>query len=240
MIAEALNQLSEQAVAAAEPQVVEIHGQKFTTRTMKRVAKDYVPDPSAVVHTTLSSLVDYILDDPDAMEEKTFVSVLSPTRVEVITPVQGEQQVRKTYARAVAELPTHRFGQWLPLDEMSIYLRTCFVVSEARAEVVSFIGVVVDEAEIMTQDDGVTQKTTVRQGISLKREGEVPGVIHLAPYSTFHDVDQVERPFILRLDKRHGEVVAALFEADAGAWKREATDRIAEYLEEAVELKVYA
>lgn len=240
MIAEALTHLAEQAVAAEEPQVIEINGQMYTTRALTRVPRDFVADPSAVVHTTLSSLVDYIQDNPDGMEEKTFVAVLGPTKVEVRTPVQGEEQVRKTYARAVAELPSHRFGQWLPLDEMSIYLRTCFVETEARAEVVSFIGVVVDEAEIMTQDDGVTQKTTVRQGISLKREGEVPNVIQLAPFSTFHDVDQVERPFILRLDKRHGEVVAALFEADAGAWKHEANDRVATYLEDAIELKVYA
>lgn len=240
MIAEALEFIREQAIEAEAPQTIEIHGQTFTTSSLRRVTKDFVADPSAVVHTTLRSLVDYILDDPDGMEPKTFVSVLSPTKVEVVTPVIGEEQKRKTWARAVADLPTHRFGRWLPLDEMSIYLRTCFVETPERDEVVRFIGIVVDEAEVMTKDDGVTQKTTIRHGISMREEGEVPGVVHLAPYSTFHDVEQLTRPFIIRLDKQAGEVVAALFEADAGAWKHEAADRVAEYLEEQVNLKVYA
>ena len=58
MIAEALEHLAEQAVAASEPQVVDIHGQQFTTRTMRRVPKDFVASPDPVLHTTLSSLVD--------------------------------------------------------------------------------------------------------------------------------------------------------------------------------------
>lgn len=241
MITEALEHLAEQAVAAEEPQFVEINGQKYTTRTMSRVPAEHVPAPDSVVHSTLRSLVEYINDDPDGMEEKTFITVVSPTKVEVTTPVIGKDQVRKTWARAVAEIPQHRFGRWMPLDEMSIYLRTCFVESDERDEVVGFIGIVSDDTEVVLKDDGVTQSTTLRHGLSLKREGEVPNVIELAPYSTFHDVEQVERPFIIRLDKQpQVGVVAALFEADAGAWKSKATDRIAGYLEEQVDLKVYA
>lgn len=59
------------------------------------------------------------------------------------------------------------------------------------------------------------------------------------PYRTFLEVDQPVSEFIFRMkqDKYDG-VLCALFEADGGAWKMEATERIKKYLES--ELKAYS
>lgn len=71
------------------------------------------------------------------------------------------------------------------------------------------------------------------------RSAIVPNPVKLKPYRTFLEVDQPVSEFIFRMkqDKYDG-VLCALFEADGGAWKMEATERIKKYLES--ELKEYS
>lgn len=77
-----------------------------------------------------------------------------------------------------------------------------------------------------------------RTGIASKGDAIVPNPVKLKPYRTFLEVDQPVSEFIFRMkqDKYDG-VLCALFEADGGAWKMEATERIKKYLES--ELKEY-
>lgn len=189
---------------------------------------------------TLRGLAAYINDNPDEVEEGTFVTVISPTRVEVVTPVLGEKCKRKTFAVAHVRLPALKIGTWVSTEELSVHLRTCFDITDDRDLVVSFLGGIADKAEVQTKDDGVTQSTTVRSGISMLKEGEVPSPVTLAPYRTFHDVDQPDSPFILRLKKGPEGPMAALFEADGGAWAHEAAEDVAEFLRANVSLTVYA
>lgn len=72
---------------------------------------------------------------------------------------------------------------------------------------------------------------TVKTGIASKGEAIVPNPVHLRPYRTFLEVDQPESDFVFRMkqDKYDG-IQCAVFEADGGAWKMEATHSIKEYL----------
>ena len=81
-------------------------------------------------------------------------------------------------------------------------------------------------------DDGVTQKATVKTGIASKSDAIVPNPVHLRPYRTFLEVEQPASDFIFRMkqDKYDG-VSCAIFEADGGAWKMNATKAIKEYLQ---------
>lgn len=242
MISEAINTIAGLVDSSRKIEVIEIDGQKFANRNIVRVPDERVAEPKPVPHSTLRSLVAYATDDPDGLEEGTFLSVLSPTEVEITTPVLGVLQNRKVYSGAKAGIPRHRFGTYMSLVEMSIYLRTCFVATEERDLVVGFIGGVVEEAEIETDDDGIQQRTTVRKGISMKRDGAVPGLVELHPFRTFHDVEQPSSPFVLRLENRGNGVEAAVFAADGGAWEHEAMARVAAYLRDALgdSRRVYA
>ena len=70
---------------------------------------------------------------------------------------------------------------------------------------------------------------TIKTGIASVGEAEVPNPVTLAPYRTFPEIEQVESKFIFRM--KEGPL-AAIFEADGGAWKNEAMKRIKEYLVE--------
>jgi hypothetical protein len=158
----------------------------------------------------------------------------------VVTPVLGQDCVRKTFAVAEARLPALKVGHWLSPEDLGVHLRTCFEESTERDTVVAFLGGIADKAEVHTQDDGVSQSTTIRSGLSMLKEGEVPSPVELAPYRTFHDVVQPDSPFILRLKKGPEGPLAALFEADGGAWAHVAAEKVAEYLRANVSLTVYA
>ena len=69
-------------------------------------------------------------------------------------------------------------------------------------------------------------------GIASKSDALVPNPVRLTPYRTFLEVEQPASDFIFRMkqDKYEG-IVCAIFEADGGAWKMEATQRIKEYLQ---------
>lgn len=232
MLSEALKTLAGYVDDGRKIEIVEVDGQQFSNRPLSRVPDERVAEPKPVPHSTLRSMVSYLKDDPDAIEPGAFLSVLSPTEVELTTPVLGVLQKRKIYSGATAGIPVHRFGKYMSLVEMSIYLRTCFVNTDERDLVVGFIGGVVEEAEVETADDGIQQTTTVRKGISMKRAGDVPGLVELLPYRTFHDVEQPSSPFVLRLENFGNGVEAALFTADGGAWQHEAMARVAGFLKQ--------
>lgn len=233
MIAEAIQKIRALGREADSVRVIEIDEQKFTDRAIVRVPNEPVAKPDHVVHSTLRSLVSYLKDNPDKVEDGTFLSVTSPIQVTAVTPVQGKDQDRKTYAVATASAPGHQLGIYQPLEAFAIYVRTCFVETEARNALVALISGVVDSTDVTQSDDGLSQSVQLRKGLSLVKEGETPGVVNLQPFRTFHDVEQPEVPFVLRLDKRPPVgVVAALFEADGGAWKHEATQSIATFLRE--------
>lgn len=60
----------------------------------------------------------------------------------------------------------------------------------------------------------------------------VPNPVTLAPYRTFVEVKQPESKFVFRMRKSEEGPQAALFEADGGAWKIEAMQRVKEFLED--------
>ena len=96
----------------------------------------------------------------------------------------------------------------------------CAAVSAEQARVVS------------PADDGMTQRVTARSGISLVKQVSVPNPVVLAPYRTFTEVEQPKSPFVFRIRQTGDEVQAALFAADADAWKREAIANIRDWFEQ--------
>lgn len=67
-----------------------------------------------------------------------------------------------------------------------------------------------------SEDNGVTQSVTVRQGIALKDSTVIKPIVKLRPYRSFAETEQVESEYLLRVDP-NGKI--GLFEADGGMWQ---------------------
>ena len=80
---------------------------------------------------------------------------------------------------------------------------------------------------VYTEDNGVSQVTTVKSGVASKSKAVAPNPVTLKPYRTFHEVEQPSSNFVFRIDKC---AEMALFEADGGMWVSEAKQNVANYL----------
>ena len=107
---------------------------------------------------------------------------------------------------------------------MIICLKSRFAPTEDRDYLVQLLGNITDQQSVQTKDDGITQSATVKNGIQLIGEQRIKPIVTLKPYRTFLD-------FLIRL--KDGR--AALFEADGGAWEREAVKNVADKLRELLE-----
>lgn len=209
----------------------------LSTTALHQIHPDKLPAPSALVITTLAGIVAYVRENRDKLDLATLaVLVKSPDDVQVVGPLTGYNQQRFVYAQAKPEgLASFAFGQYHDLERAVIALRSQFTSQGDRDYLVGILGTVVADSGVTREDDGFTQSVTARAGIRLVGTTAVKPTVELAPFRTFTEVNQPSSDFVLRLQQQDGHSMkVALFEADGGAWRREAIARIRGWLVDAL------
>lgn len=226
MIKEALQYI----VGLGDANIKEIKGHTYSDKPLERIS--YIPYPRAIKLSTLTSFVEYIKNfrKEEMAAGKLIVHVESPTRVKVYS-LLDEECNRDEYAIAQAELPRVDFGDFEVHEKFCISLQSKFIDNDDKDLLLKFAGTVQDGTVTEYGDDGVTQKATVKTGLSSKGDALVPNPVRLKPYRTFLEVNQPESSFIFRMKNSNYGVQCALFEADGGAWKMEAMKSVKEYLQ---------
>lgn len=231
MIKEAIDRI----VEMAKPNMFKVNDHMYVDKGLSRVDQELrVKTPLRVY--SLTSLVDYVKKFSDRKEGVPYLIVVdSPTSVELMSALDSDRE-RETLMIARAEPPEFISG-YVDNESFVIALQYRFVDDKAtdRDLVMKFAGTVTKGSIKEYNDDGVTQKATIKQGVASKAEAIVPSPCTLRPYRTFPEVEQPSSTFIFRMrEGRSGDVESALFEADGGAWKNEARLNIKRYLEEAL------
>lgn len=217
----------EYIVGLNKPEITEINGNTYSDKSLNRIS--YVPYARAIEMCTLTSLVDYIKANIDTMADKMIIHVESPTKVQLYSSLDGDRK-REYLVEVNANLPSFQFGKFIEHEEFCIALQSKFIGNNDRELVLKFSGTVEDGTVAQYGDDGVTQKATVKTGLTSKADAVVPNPVNLIPYRTFLEVKQPASNFIFRMKSSCG-VQCAIFEADGGAWQNEAMYNIKEYLE---------
>lgn len=239
MIKEALQYV----VGLRTPEVFEVNGQNYCDKELERIEPVIVRAKEKVNLNTLTSFIDYV--KAQVSRDKTYdygnlyLHIISPTKV-IAFEKDNEFDGRKTYICEVeAELPEVRYGNWYDSESFNILLQSRFFQNETTAKLLSIVGNV-KSSEVQTKsDNGITQSVQTSKGVVLKEDTELPNPVVLAPFRTFVEIEQVASAFIFRAKESKSpyedikEINFALFEADGGAWKIEATQRIKIYLEDA-------
>lgn len=192
------------------------------------------PAPVPLGVATLGALRDYLVANRDDLDRaRLAVHVVSPQTVRVISELEDRAWARHAYLEATAaNLADGFFGQYHQQEEFIVGMQTRFAESEGRAAVLRVIGLLKNQVINTSSDDGITQTVETRAGIVLATEREVPNPILLTPYRTFREVTQPESWCVLRVrvGRPGGVAEIGLFEADGGAWRLTATERIADWL----------
>lgn len=208
----AMEYIAEQAA----PHVVEINGDTYTDKRMTRIPQEMRAEP--IQMRTLTSLLDYISSNVDELDacRKYMVHVTSPTRVDLVSCLNFDR-MRETLAIVEAQIPEFSYDTYMDHERFLIALQAKFLPGDDRELLLKFAGTVESGTVAQYGDDGVTQKATVKSGISSKTDAIVPNPVILAPFRTFLEVEQPESSFIFRMrDSDRGGVSCALFEADGG------------------------
>ncbi len=223
MIEKALRYL----VTLGNTRIEDVNGQTYSTMPMQLIRQ---PATSAIVVNSLSGLVDYLKSNFDHVNELV-VHVESPTLVSVFGHLNNDSE-RDFYIKAEALLPSFRFGNWMDSESFNIALQSVFVTNEDRDIMLKIVGNIKDENVTAFGDDGVSQQVQTKTGVATVANVKVPNPVILKPYRTFVEVQQPESAFVFRMRTGHESPHCALFEADGGAWKIEAMDKVNEYLKE--------
>lgn len=216
---------------SAAPRTIHIDGIDYSTTPLHEVRRaDPAPKPLQV--TTLTGLSDYLRENRDGLGVGALsVLVESPTSVALVGPLTGRHQQRFRYVEASpVGAATFPFGQYQTLESAVIQLRSQFTGDGDRDYLLAILGTVVSESGVQREDDGVSQTVTAKAGARLVTNHTLKPTVVLAPFRTFTEVAQPGSEFVLRLRDQGGAVQVALFEADGGAWRREAIHRVQRWL----------
>lgn len=199
------------------------------------------PNPEALALSTLGGLADYLAEDPDSNFTEArvmFITVDDPATVSIHTGAYGKFAQRGLLVQAKSPTRPFVFSRWMDPETFIIGLKTAFVQGEDLATVLRFVGNLKSEAVQTVEDDGVSQRATVRKGIARVADEVAPQLVRLAPYRTFVEIEQPTSPFVLRLrGDGHSLPECALMEADGGAWRVEAAKSIKSALESMLETR---
>lgn len=187
--------------------------------------------PEKLHLSTLDSLIDYYKNDINEITQQRTMVVVDNHREVYVYTENDELEKRTLLIRVEADLPNISFGEFMPSDEFNIMLQSKFINEYDRENVIEFASKIIIDNGADVEDDGVSQVTTIKQGVASRAKAKAPNPVQLAPYRTFLEVEQPSSDFILRLNK---EAKLALFEADGGFWKLEAVRLVREYLDESL------
>lgn len=237
MIKEALQYI----VGLRKPEVLEINGQSYCDKDLDRIKPVVVRANEMAKLSTLTSFIDCIkarVNRDNAYKfDNLYLHIVSPTHI-VAYEKENELDGNRTYiSEARAELPEIRYGSYYSSEDFNILLQSRFCQDITTALLLSIVGNV-KASDVQTRaDNGITQTVRTSKGVVLKEDTELPNPVVLAPFRTFVEVEQVSSAFIFRAKEdsysNESDVAFAIFEADGGAWKIEATQRIKAYLENA-------
>jgi len=190
------------------------------------------PEPfPAVSVRTLTGLLDYIGEKIDGGCDGNFIHVSNPSRVS-LCGFSDEDKHRDVYAEAGAMPCEFPFNTYHAHEEFIVRAMAAFVRNDKLVEVLQAVSTMRHEKIQTSRDDNMSQEISVREGISRSLSVKIENPVTLQPYSTFAEIDQPERDFVLRFrgGGDRGDISLALFEVDGRSWEGATVLQIKAYL----------
>lgn len=226
-----LKEAMEYFLKLAPVQPVDVNGLSYSDRPLSLVPSPTMATVSLLTLTGLVDLVRVKVDDLDPAD--WLIHVESHAQVALI------QKETDAYGRRVKLVQAKHddgqpfaFGRFLDREEFVIGLQSKFQQTEALLSVLKVASNLEAATVAQSEDDGISQRTTVKQGVQLKEVVTIKGRVVLQPYRTFREVEQPASEFVFRLQSKDGSVpTCALFEADGGKWELDAVLTIKKWLD---------
>ena len=210
------------------PWVQPIDGVQFSNKALKQV----MPQEVDCLEVHALSAIPAFLGSGAIVAAHYFVHAVSHDRVEVCAIRLDSYGRRATVLSCVpVAVEPFPFGTWLESERFIIGLQSKFVPSVGLEDVLRIASNLTGEDAVVSQDDGISQRVTVKKGMAFKESVTLSPLVKLAPYRTFPELEQPTSDFLFRVKGDGGSrPLCALFEADGGRWKLAAMSAITEWL----------
>lgn len=208
----------EYVVGLSKPEIVEVAGRPFCERNLNPVVE---PSVGLLRVNTLDALTDFITGTGMTEESKQIIHVVDNCTVRILRPHQGVFGINQVFLQAQAHVAkleeiTEEYNN---VEDFLVMLNTMFVKDSGDHEGVrQCMSGLASKAEISLSDDGFSQSATFSKGIKRVGKEDLPNPVMLAPYSTFPEIKQPERPFLLRLRQCGEELQACLHPVEDATW----------------------
>lgn len=228
MIKEAIEKIQE----FSKPEIILADGRTFSTFQIFELPNE--PLAAALATNTLQSVKDYFdgeIDNEPA--EDTFIHVVDHCRVRILKGLNGDRKRECLLEAKYANNNLFSFGSQYDQASIMTALQSEFVKTDEREVLQKLVGGLTDESSNRLTDDGVSQQTVVKVGVTTNERVENKNFWKLSPFRTFAEIEQPESAFILRLHKKQDAPPAiSIHEADNSAWKLAAINSIKEWLKD--------
>lgn len=228
-IKDAIKYLVNLGEEAAKPEVIEIAGKTYCTKSMTRYGKEEMAAP--LTACSLNSLLDYLHSNTNELHDRMIIHIEGPTHVRLISGLTKERN-RECLFEVKTNPNGFSFDHYYDQENFIINMQTAFEQTDETALILTVAGNVENKTVANYGDDGTSQKATISKGIAGKEDVIVPNPVSLRPYRTFLEVEQPESKFIFRIrEDGNGAPEFKLVGADGGMWKYTAVNRIKRYIE---------
>jgi hypothetical protein len=205
----------------------------FTNQKLFEIIPAAPPLLAGVIVTTLQGFADVIGQKIDELKtEEWFIQTVTPSLVALnnkTTDAWGRRQTLVT-AKPV-EFEQFQFARWYAQEEFLIKMASLFSPTEDLTYVIQVAGNLTSDASDTREDDGFTQRATVRAGMKPRECVTIRPSVVLAPYRYFPECQVVASAFVFRaIQEPDKGPMLALFEADGGRWKVAAIQEVARFL----------
>lgn len=213
---------------AEDPKVLEIEGKTYCNKDLIRYGEEVLAN--AIKANTLTAIVDYIKQKPEELRGTSILQVVSPSQVKLYSGLLEDQR-REYLFQTDAIVNEFNFDKWYDQERFIIELQANFIRNEDIEKIMLVAGNIKAGTTANYDDDGISQKTTIKSGIANNSDVIVPNPVRLRPYRTFNEIEQPESAYVFRIRDIGGEPNFKLVEAEGGVWKNLAMKKIKEYLE---------
>lgn len=229
-----LKEVIDRILELGRPEKVDVDG---LTHTTQKLFPAVPPRVARLTVRTLTGFVEFLKANKDGfLLSGAVIQVESHETVTIYSQADEDWKDREHYIAACYRSPdkAFKFDQKYAHEEFIIALQTHFEDTDDLRTLQVLVAKLTTEKSSSTEDDGISQRVAIKKGVTLKEHVPVKNPVMLKPRRTFLEIDQVLTPFIIRVHDatyENGLPMLALYEADGGAWKIEAMNRIQTYLQ---------
>jgi hypothetical protein len=186
-----------------------------------------LPIPSHIAVTTLTGFAELVRQRVEKFDTSDYViQVVNEGEVALVKKYSDEcgRRLKLIVAKPVP-FEKYQYDKFLDQETFIVSINALFAATPDKDYILGIASNITDNATSVSEDNGISQKLTVKVGMQLADTITVRPQIDLAPYRIFPECQQPISKFVFRA--RGGKDPSFMLkEADGGIWKITAINEV--------------